>query len=431
MKKKILLTSFIIMLIILLTACQATGNQTQSGNDIYVSTATSIETAPVESLVTESIETDSKNHLSTKLYEDEIPLVGEASVEALETETSIQKDEIQSDISNGELTIYFIDVGQADSALVVCEGYTMLIDGGNVADSNLVFAFLKKHNIEYLDYIIATHGHEDHVGGLAGALNYASVGVAFCPITTYNANAFRNFVKYLENQEKSITVPNPGDSFMLGSASVDILAPVKRYTNANNMSIVLKITFGETSFLFAGDAEREAEQDILAQGYDLSATVLKIGHHGSETSTTYPFLREIMPQFAIISCGKNKYGHPSEDLLSRLRDAEIITFRTDLQGDIICVSDGKTVTFTTERNLEIETNPTITEEDDLTEQNTSAPLNDATLYMESYAYIGNINSMRFHYAECRTLPTENNRTYFLTREAAIEANYSPCGNCKP
>ncbi|GHV07713.1 metallo beta-lactamase superfamily lipoprotein [Clostridia bacterium] len=251
--------------------------------------------------------------------------------------------------SAGSFVVYFIDVGQADSALVECDGKFMLIDGGNVADSDLVYTFLKDRSVTHLEYIVGTHAHEDHIGGLAGALNYATVGTAFCPVTEYDTKAFRSFVKYLGDVK--ITVPTAGDSFKLGSASVKIIAPVKQYKSPNDTSIVLKITYGSTSFLFTGDAEREAEADILEYGADLKSTVLKVGHHGSDTSTTYPFLREIMPQYAVISCGKNNnYGHPNDNTLSRLRDADVTVFRTDLQGTITCKSDGEKVTFTTERN---------------------------------------------------------------------------------
>ena len=264
----------------------------------------------------------------------------------------------QALISDQAMTIYFIDVGQADSTLVVCDGAAMLIDGGNAADSNLIYTFLRKHDITHLDYIVATHPHEDHVGGLAGALHYASVGIAYSPVTEYDTRAFASFVRYLDNQGVSLTIPKPGDTFMLGSATVDILAPVQTYASPNNSSIVLRISHGANRFLFTGDAEREAEADILEQAYDLSATVLHVGHHGSDTSTTYPFLREIMPTYAVISCGTgNSYGHPHENLLSRLRDADVTLYRTDLQGDIVCVSDGKTVAFTTARNGDIQTNP--------------------------------------------------------------------------
>ncbi|MDR0916431.1 MAG: MBL fold metallo-hydrolase [Oscillospiraceae bacterium] len=310
-------------------------------------------------------------------------------------------------------TVYFIDVGQADSALIVSDGATMLIDGGNVADSNLVYAFLKEHGISHLDYIVGTHAHEDHIGGLAGALNYASVDVALCPVTENDTKAFKNFVKYLDEQGVSITVPRHGDTFKLGGASVTVLAPIKPSDNANNTSIVLKIVYGETSFLFTGDAERAEEADILDAGYDLSATVLKVGHHGSETSTSYPFLREIMPTYAVISCGAgNSYGHPHEETLSKLRDADVILYRTDLQGTITAVSDGKTVTFTTERNSGTVTNPTTPTAD------------------EPY-YIGNVNSHILHSPTCNSLPSESNRVIFSTLDDALAAGYEKHKVCLP
>ena len=310
-------------------------------------------------------------------------------------------------------TIHYIDVGQADSALVICDGRTMLIDGGNAADSDLIYTFLKNQNVSHLDYIVASHAHEDHVGGLAGALNYATVGVALCPVTEYDSRAFRNFVKYLDEQNVTITVPEAGDTFLLGSAYVEIFSPLPQSSRNPNTSIVLKITYGATSFLFTGDAERPIEQGILDAGYDISATVLKVGHHGSDTSTTYPFLREIMPQYAVISCGTgNPYGHPHENTLSRLRDADVTVFRTDLQGSITCASDGNTVSFVAERNADIQTNPT-------------EPV------LEENRYIGNTNTNRFHRPSCSGLPMEKNRIIFDSREAAISEGYSSCGNCKP
>lgn len=248
-----------------------------------------------------------------------------------------------------ELQVHFLDVGQADSALVLCDNQAMLIDGGNKGDSDFIYTYLKNHDVTHLDYIIATHAHEDHVGGLAGALNFATAGIAYCPVTSYNSKAFSNFVKYLDNQGVEITLPSAGDSFMLGSASVEILAPITYpQSGTNNSSIVLKIVYGNTSFLFTGDIEREAEYEILEAGYDLASIALKVAHHGSDTSTTYPFLREVMPTYAIISVGNgNSYGHPAESTLSKLRDADVIVYRTDLNGTIICTSDGETVSFST------------------------------------------------------------------------------------
>ena len=316
--------------------------------------------------------------------------------------------------------VHYLDVGQGDCSLVLCDGHAMLIDGGESSESSKVYAYLKQHGISHLDYMVATHAHSDHIGGLSGALNYAKVDTAFCPVIDYDSKTFDSMVKYLDKQGIGITVPSAGDEFMLGSAHVQILGPQKNYDDPNDTSIVMKVTYGETSFLFTGDAERTAEADILDAGYDLSSTVLKVGHHGSDTSTSYPFLREIMPEYAVIQVGKdNSYGHPTEDTLSRLRDAEVKVYRNDLQGDIVCSSDGKTVSFTTTKNESVQTNPTVvvTPEAD--------QLDDAG------EYIGNKNSKKFHLPTCKNLPAEKNRIYFDSRQAAVDAGQSPCGNCKP
>lgn len=256
----------------------------------------------------------------------------------------------QGGTPSGSLTVHFIDVGQGDSSLIECDGKTMLIDGGDKSASSTVYTYLKKHSITYLDYVVCTHADADHVGGLSGALEYATAGTVYCPVDDYSTKAFQNFKTRVEAQGKTLVCPAVDTTFSLGGATVTVLAPRASYKNNNDTSIVLRIVYGETSFLFTGDAEHDSEIAMCDANVTLRSTVLKVGHHGSDTSTSIRFLREVMPQYAVISCGKdNKYGHPTEQTLSRLSQAGATVYRTDTQGDVICRSDGLNVTFETAR----------------------------------------------------------------------------------
>ena len=339
--------------------------------------------------------------------------------------------------SNSTLEVHFIDVGQADASLILSDGESMLIDGGNPQDSSLIYTYLKNKGIDHLDYIVNTHPHADHVGGLAGALNYASVDTVLASMAAYDSKAFNSFLKYLNEQNVSITVPNAGDTFNLGSAKVQILGPVYSSNDVNNNSIVLKITFGNTAFLFTGDAEREEEQDILAKGYDLNSTVLKVGHHGSDTSTTYPFLREIMPEYAVISVGSNSYGHPTEDTLSRLRDADAKVLRTDMQGDIIFTSDGQSVSYTVQRNADADTLVSAFKPTPVTETKPAATASNTETQEESNTevkYILNTNSGKIHYPNCssvKKMSEKNKKETSLSINELNSQGYDPCGICRP
>lgn len=367
----------------------------------------------------------------------------------------------------GTLTVTWLDVGQGDAAVIQCGGQTMLIDGGKPEKSSYIYAWLQQHGLSYLDVIVATHVDADHIGGLSGALNYASVGTAYCPETTGTTETFQSFVKYLAQRGKQITVPTAGETFALGGAQVQILGPLHSAEDSNDNSIVLKLSFGATSFLFTGDAERAEEQDLLNAGVNLQSTVLKVGHHGSDTSTSYPFLRAVAPQYAVISVGTgNSYGHPTEAVLSRLRDAGVTPFRTDLQGEITAVSDGQTVNFSVAKNAAAETLANAGAGQNAGQaggagsaaQNAEAGQNAAAAGAAGGAaiasanagggnadgaaastttagsYVLNTNRHKFHLPGCASVETispKNRKDVNESREQIISEGYAPCKRCNP
>ena len=311
--------------------------------------------------------------------------------------------------------MHFIDVGQALSVLVECDGQFMLYDGGNVDDGSLVVSYLQKQGVEELQYVFCSHAHEDHVGGLAAALAYFPANHVYSPVTEASTKCFRDFVKYTQQQGLQVEVPAVGTTWPLGSASVTMLGPVAQYSDTNDTSIVLRIDYGSTSFLLTGDMEKTAESDLVASGANLKADVLQVGHHGSSTSTGYAFLNAVLPEMGIISCGvNNKYGHPHEETLSILRDAGVDVYRTDLLGTITVSSDGQNYTVATEHfATDAELNPT----------------DPAASSTAQQVYIGNVNSKKFHLPSCANLPAEKNQIFFSSYDEAVAAGYSPCSSC--
>jgi competence protein ComEC len=250
------------------------------------------------------------------------------------------------------LTVHFVDVGQADCILVRTPGgHSMLVDAGNNADADTVTSYLAKQGVKRLDVLVGTHPHEDHIGGLDVVIQQYQIGQIYMPKVRTNTKTFRDVLLAIKTKGLKVKSPIPGFNIDLDpTVNVQILAPNSpRYKDLNNYSIVLKVTYNKTSFLLTGDAERESENEmLLSSAVSPKADVLKVGHHGSNSSTSAAFLKAVAPKYAVICVGKdNKYGHPSQTTINRLKRAGVKIYRTDLNGNIIAKSDGQKIVIKT------------------------------------------------------------------------------------
>lgn len=248
------------------------------------------------------------------------------------------------------LSVQFIDVGQADSTLITLStGETMLIDAGEATEATPIFEELDERNIDDIDILVATHPHSDHIGGMRSIVERYDIGRVLIPNMSSDSKTYTNMINSLNSKDITIDEAYAGYSFFLGSAQCIVVSPnAEDDKDANNESIVIYLDYGDTDFLFTGDMEEWAEDRVLDAHYYIDADVLKVAHHGSSTGSCEAFLAAVSPDYAVISCGlNNSYGHPHTDTLDRLYEIGARIYRTDVLGDVLFVSDGKTLTITT------------------------------------------------------------------------------------
>ena len=262
--------------------------------------------------------------------------------------SELTNDNSTNDDAN--LKVHFIDVGQADCILIESSNQYMLVDAGNNADEELIISYLNNLGIKRLEYVIGTHPHEDHIGSLDAVIRNYEIGKVILPEKEHTTKTFENVLDAIEEKNLKITKPKVGDKYEIGDASFVIIAPNNDYGDElNNWSVGIKLTLEDTSFVMCGDAEKEAEEDILSNGIDLKADVLKLGHHGSRTSSSKDFVDAVDPSYIVITCGAdNSYGHPHKETMKWLKKRGIPFFRTDKQGTIIATSDGDEITWNVE-----------------------------------------------------------------------------------
>ena len=328
------------------------------------------------------------------------------------------------DLPEDGLLIHFIDVGQGDSILIQQKDHSMLVDAGENDQGEVVVSYLKEQGVTRLDYVIGTHPHSDHIGGLDNVIRAFEVGRVFLPPAEHTTATFEDVLDAVEARGLSLTMPQVGDVWELGEASFTILSPNDDYgDDLNNWSIGIRVEYGENHAVLCGDAEALAEEDICENVPELQADILKAGHHGSSTSSSDLFLDRVNPTWAVIQCGKdNSYGHPHQETLEKFQKRGIGVFRTDLEGTIVAASDGESITWYTGKGSEMAAQ-------DVSPEASGADKSEADDF-----YILNTNTKKFHLPDCSSVSRireDNRQEYTGSRQELIEEGYSPCGQCNP
>lgn len=273
-------------------------------------------------------------------------LLPAADAEKNSASTAFSAESDTAVFTDSQLQVHYIDVGQGDATLITCDGHAMLIDAGNNDKGTAVQLYLTKQNVTSLDYVIGTHPDADHIGGLDVIITKFDCGTIFLTDEQKDTNTYRDVLDAIDYRGYTRTAPVVGNTYELGSAEFTIVGPVSLGTDSNGNSIAIILRHGNNRFYFEGDADEKEENSIISTGIDVSANVYKVGHHGSNTSTSDAILNTVNPVYAVISVGAgNEYGHPNAEVLNKLQEKGVQVFRTDEQGSIVAISDGNVITW--------------------------------------------------------------------------------------
>lgn len=297
-----------------------------------------------------------------------------------------------------DLEVHFLDVGHGDCAIIMCDGETAILDGGNSGCSQLIYAYLQQHEISHLKYAIASHPDADHIGGLPAAMHAAQVDCLYSPVLEHDTVRFSKLIETATEKGVPVKTLKKGDALQLGGSVLTFLNPSEgSSSDANDMSFVIRLDYGKTSFLFCADASSKVEKRLMDDGSDLNVDVIKVAHHGSGESTLLQFALSTSPKYAVIS-GNEKYNNPDDEVILKLLASNAHILHTLQNGHIIIRSDGKKL---------------VAEAEDY--------------------YIGNTNTDKFHRKNCDSVSSmsKKNKTTIFTREEAVFRHYDPCKRCAP
>ncbi len=318
-------------------------------------------------------------------------------------------ESVKADETLETAQFHFIDVGQGDCALIRSGDTNIMIDAGTSESGSIICEYLSNLGIDYLDCFIGTHPHEDHLGGGAAVLSSVDVGAVYLNGETSSSYFFERFVDVLLQKDITPFIPDIG-FYDIGPFRLEFLSPCQDFGNSNDNSLVLTVKFGDVTALFTGDAERTVEAELIKNGSNINADILKVSHHGSRYASSVEFLNRVSPSVAVISSGSgNSYGHPHKEAVQRIEKSGAEILRCDIDGTVVLMSDGKEVYSSA--GAQFDKN----KEEDAQKQ----------------TYIGNKKSKIFHCETCPNLPGDKNRIIFNKRENAVMSGYSACGNCNP